>query len=489
MKQRSLVSAAMLILSIATGAVRAATLYVPEDHPTIQAAIDAAAGGDEIRVAPGTYEENIDFLGKEIMLRSTGGASVTTIDALCPRPAVTIFNVSGEDAVLEGFRIINGVSDVGGGVRMENSTIAILSNIFENNTAVGNSYEGRNAMGGGVYSLNCIAVFDGNTFRNNTARVPDVLEDDDFIGAEAYGGGLYISPGNSRVFNCTFIGNMALGGTVRTEVEVYYSADADAGHAYGGGLCIMDRIFQTTDLIFGCTFEDNTARGGDAESWYYSEARGGHGHGGGLYISNIWETLFTRCRFDGNRALGGQGTSINGQNETGIGGDAAGGAAYLPYCEYRIEMDASLFSGNQAAGGDGLLYYTPDFDPVHDVDGISFGGAVSMGNVEAADLSNTVFSGNGLTDDREDSLGAALYCETPIQCIFSTIIASTGAPAIQGAASISLDSCIVYFNEDGNGLFTAVYSDIEDGWPGTGNFDTDPLFRDPPDFHLAPDSP
>lgn len=33
----------------------AATLHVPADHPTIQAAIDSAANGDEVLVAPETY--------------------------------------------------------------------------------------------------------------------------------------------------------------------------------------------------------------------------------------------------------------------------------------------------------------------------------------------------------------------------------------------------------------------------------------------------
>ena len=49
-------------------------------HCRIQWAIDAAVGGDEIVVPPGTYAETIDFLGKAITLRSSGGAAVTTLD-------------------------------------------------------------------------------------------------------------------------------------------------------------------------------------------------------------------------------------------------------------------------------------------------------------------------------------------------------------------------------------------------------------------------
>ena len=47
----------------------------------LQQAISAAVDGDEIVVAPGTYPETINFLGKLITLRSSDGPDVTIIDA------------------------------------------------------------------------------------------------------------------------------------------------------------------------------------------------------------------------------------------------------------------------------------------------------------------------------------------------------------------------------------------------------------------------
>ena len=46
-------------------------IHVPGDYPTIQGAIDAAFNGDAIVVAPGTYNETIDLLGKAIRIRSS----------------------------------------------------------------------------------------------------------------------------------------------------------------------------------------------------------------------------------------------------------------------------------------------------------------------------------------------------------------------------------------------------------------------------------
>ena len=83
---------------------------------TIQAAIgpvgSGAGNGDEIIVAPGSYNECINFNGKAITLRSSDGADVTTIDGTgLSCSLVKCENGEGSDTVLEGFTITGGGGD------------------------------------------------------------------------------------------------------------------------------------------------------------------------------------------------------------------------------------------------------------------------------------------------------------------------------------------------------------------------------------------
>ena len=46
------------------------TLQVPSEYSTIQLAINASTDGDIVLVEPGTYTENLDFNGKNIVVSS-----------------------------------------------------------------------------------------------------------------------------------------------------------------------------------------------------------------------------------------------------------------------------------------------------------------------------------------------------------------------------------------------------------------------------------
>ena len=74
MIRRAMVPGVLLVLGL-HASLFGEIINVPGDQPSIQAAIDAAADGDEIIVAPGTYFENINLLGKAVTLHSSASVS------------------------------------------------------------------------------------------------------------------------------------------------------------------------------------------------------------------------------------------------------------------------------------------------------------------------------------------------------------------------------------------------------------------------------
>ena len=89
------VCAGVLGLTAPQPMTAASVLLVPGVYPTIQAAIDAAAAGDTVRVGPGTYNERIDFRGKTIVVESTGGAATTIIQPNGAVGAIVTMSLSG----------------------------------------------------------------------------------------------------------------------------------------------------------------------------------------------------------------------------------------------------------------------------------------------------------------------------------------------------------------------------------------------------------
>lgn len=240
MKARKLIAAATCVV---TGSAAGAGTINVGPGESIQDAIDAAASGQEIVVAPGTYLESIDFGGKAVTVRSSGGAAVTTIDAQGTGRVVQCTGGEGPGTVLEGFTITGGHADGaafddkhGAGIIIDAAGPTVRSCEFVGNDAT--------TRGGGMYCVNgANPVISDCVFSLNTAY---------------YGGGIYNNDSTLTLTGCTFSDNDAV---------------SRAGALYGNA---------GATTAFDCVFLRNNAT-----------------TGGALYNSSSSPEL-TNCRFYGN---------------------------------------------------------------------------------------------------------------------------------------------------------------------------------------------
>jgi len=104
--EKSMKSLMHIVLGlVVSGSCIAETIYVPKQYPTIQIALNVSNDGDVILVSPGTYQESINFNGRAVDLKSTGGPEVTNIIGQGNSYAVTASNIVNGQASLDGFTV------------------------------------------------------------------------------------------------------------------------------------------------------------------------------------------------------------------------------------------------------------------------------------------------------------------------------------------------------------------------------------------------
>ena len=268
----------VLALAAITAPGRAATLNVPTDYATIQAAVNAAAGGDTVLLADGTYtgvgNRDIDFGGKNLVVTSQNGPSRTIIDC----NGTYTSDASGNH---RGFYLHNG------------ETNAIISGLTIENGREG-SGGGYNPGGyGGAIEAFAVRVTVQNCFLNNNA-VKSGIGGGGEGGAIYTGGGIYSNAGYMTVIDCTITGNAATrgGGIFNREgngaLTMTNCTITDNTAGDGGGLCSAnadsgnDTVTLTND-----TFTGNTAN-----------------FGGGIYNTTLGGGIFTviNCTLTANTA-------------------------------------------------------------------------------------------------------------------------------------------------------------------------------------------
>ncbi len=279
----------------------AADILVPQDAATIQAAIDLAASGDRVLVAPGTYAERVDFSGKDIVIESTDGAEATVIDGGGQDAGaghVVVF-AGGETraAVLRGFTVTGGFGSggsfgegEGGGILIDGSGPLIEACIIAGNLGID---------GGGLEARSGDARVVATVFRDNRAIL---------------GGGLYAEGGRITVERSDFLANV--GGNNGGGMALYWDTEAvltellfeeNYSLQFGGGLYAIGVDLDASWL----TLRDNgLVEPTDDGVGQVFRTLGG----GGMYVKNMTGRL-DASRFEANNGAFGGGAYIAGGSE------------------------------------------------------------------------------------------------------------------------------------------------------------------------------
>jgi len=359
-----------------------AAYRVPGDFPTIQRAIDAARNGDIIEILPGTYtgsgNNNIDFRGKSITVRSTAGPDDTVILCQGAGPSRGFYFHSGEsgNAVLQGVTIRQGM--VPGSASLADT-----------------AQWGRSAnhpIGGGIYC----------EFSSPT------LVDCVVVGCQAeIGGGIGCMGGRPTLVGC-----------VITDCTAGGQGPAESG-GLGGGLALI-RGAQAT-------LADSLIT---ANSGYYNS------QGGGIFIYDS-SAVIEDCVISLNSAPG----------------VLDGGGLYVMAPRSPVMVMHSIFTANEADAGSAL-----------------YGESLSTAAGDPLSITYCTMTGNSLINPAGQ--GATVQIPGDFARITNSIIWNNRGTSIlmSGAAP----------------FYSTTYSNIQGGYPGMGNMNTDPLFysENRQDYHL-----
>ena len=238
--------ALLLLAALAVVPLTASIIHVPGDQPTIQAGINAANPGDTVLVGPGTYVENINFMGKAITVKSSNGPKQTIIDGSGAGPVAAFVTNEGNKSVLNGFTLQNGVGTYafgyqGGGVSISYASPTIKHNVITNNTA---------GHGGGVGVYWGSPILTSNTITKNYAQ---------------FGGGIsFIGTSNGQVLHNTISKNTADSGAAAelsgaANVLIEDNRILRNAATFGGGFWIVN---ESDEIIVQNLFAKNTAISG-----------------------------------------------------------------------------------------------------------------------------------------------------------------------------------------------------------------------------------
>ena len=375
------ISAASTILYVAPGGSCGG---MSPCYAQVQPAVDAAATGDEVRVAAGVYygvsarsgTTQTVYLDKSITLR--GGYNPATW-AYDPGANPTILDAGGNGHVLyitgeaapliEGLRLTRGAGQNGGGIYVQTAAAALRHNQIYSNTA--------ELWGAGIFLLDSAATLNENQIYSNTT------------GSSGHGGGLFLSNSPAKVYTNTIHANRAhigggveldntaaqsgallQGNTIQDNTAFAYSHAGNTFDGAGGGIHIGSGY---TDTLKNNIIRRNTAGWGGGVHTFNAPAILSSNtiqqnyasiHGGGLYIQGSHPTLQHNLLISNTADSWGGGVCMWVSTATIEGntfqGNAAGWRGGGLYTRGAAVFDSNLFLYNSAAEQGGGIFAIED---------------------------------------------------------------------------------------------------------------------------------
>lgn len=407
-----------------------ATLHVPAEYQTIQAAVNAAVDGDTILMADGTYtgsgNRDVDLQAKALTVISENGPEACIIDCQGAHQndhrAFQMLTATSDPVFLSGLKIINGympgmTPELYGGaiIVSETATVVIENCIFANNYST---------HGGAIYcNSNSAVTVTACVFQDNSA----------FSGGAIRGE----IASDTIISHCQFQNNNAeIGGAVcvfpiSTAMVITHSVFMGGTAVHGGGIALSAADGSRTQLlrdplpgrepgrfnIDSCEFLSNEAFTGGGVQSYFSNPE------------------ITRCIFDSNSA-----ESLGG----GLDSD----------CTHLV-LKNSLFTKNSAGAVGGAIHVRGPHGSSHisnvtcDTNTALVAGSMGFNSCGPAVVHNSIAFFNAAETGQEIALTNG-YTSSEVSVDFSNIAGGESAVFVDpgsvltwGAENLDMDPLFV----------------------------------------------